>query len=387
MEQAQKNYRYAIDKGVLKILSKMGISLLSSYQGAQIFEIVGLSQSIVDVAFKGTASQVGGLNVSDIEKEIKMFTEPAYNENLKKLVNAGFFRDKAGGEYHFNSKTMVKNLHKALNDKDYDHYKLYEEELSKRPPVALRDLLTFTSEREPVPVDQVESVVDICKRFYTGGMSLGALSPEAHETIAIAMNRLGGMSNSGEGGEDKKRFITITDVAADGTSLTFPNLNGLKNGDLANSSIKQIASGRFGVTAEYLQSAKQIEIKIAQGAKPGEGGQLPGLKVSEYIAKLRYSKPGVTLISPPPHHDIYSIEDLVQLIFDLHEVNPVAKVSVKLVAEVGIGTIASGVAKANADVIQISGHEGGTGASAISSLKHAGSPWELGLTETHKALQ
>lgn len=205
----------------------MGISLLSSYQGAQIFEIVGLSQSVVDVAFKGTASQVGGLTMNDIEKEMKMFKGQAYDETLKKLVNAGFFRDKAGGEYHFNSKTMVKNLHKALEDKDYDHYKLYEEELSKRPPVALRDLLTFNPDREPVPVDQVESVTEICKRFFTGGMSLGALSPEAHETIAIAMNRIGGMSNSGEGGEDRKRFLTISDVTVDGNSLTFPHLNGL----------------------------------------------------------------------------------------------------------------------------------------------------------------
>lgn len=351
MVQVQKNYKRAIDNGLLKILSKMGISLLSSYQGAQIFEILGLSQSVVDVAFNGTASQVGGLTMSDLEREMMTFKEQACDEGLKKLINAGFFRDKPGGEYHFNSKTMVKNLHKALEDKDYDHYKLYEEELSKRPPTALRDLLTFDSQRDPVPIDQVEAVAEICKRFFTGGMSLGALSPEAHETIAIAMNRIGGMSNSGEGGEDKRRFLKINDVAVDGKSMTFPHLNGLKNGDTANSGIKQVASGRFGVTAEYLQSAKQIEIKIAQGAKPGEGGQLPGAKVSEYIANLRYSKPGVTLISPPPHHDIYSIEDLVQLIYDLHEVNPAAKVSVKLVAEVGIGTIASGVAKANADVI------------------------------------
>lgn len=209
MVQVQKNYKRAIDNGLLKILSKMGISLLSSYQGAQIFEILGLSQGVVDVAFAGTASKVGGLTMSDLEKEMKTFKDQGYDEGLKRLVNAGFFRDKPGGEYHFNSKTMVKNLHKALEDKDYDHYKLYEEELSKRPPTALRDLLTFNSDRDPISVDEVESVADICKRFFTGGMSLGALSPEAHETIAIAMNRIGGMSNSGEGGEDKRRFLTI----------------------------------------------------------------------------------------------------------------------------------------------------------------------------------
>lgn len=238
MVQVQQNYKRAIDNGLLKILSKMGISLLSSYQGAQIFEIIGLSQSVVDVAFKGTASQVGGLTMSDLEREMTTFKEQAYDEGLKKLINAGFFRDKPGGEYHFNSKTMVKNLHKALEDKDYDHYKLYEEELSKRPPTALRDLLTFESQRDPVPIDQVEAVADICKRFFTGGMSLGALSPEAHETIAVAMNRIGGMSNSGEGGEDKRRFLKINDVAVDGKSMTFPHLNGLKNGDTANSGIK-----------------------------------------------------------------------------------------------------------------------------------------------------
>ena len=306
---------------------------------------------------------------------------------MKKLTDAGFFRDKKGGEYHFNSLNMVKNLHKALYDKDYDHYRLYEEELSKRPPVALRDLFSFKSDRQPVPIDEVEGVEEICRRFFTGGMSLGALSPEAHETIAIAMNRIGGLSNSGEGGEDKRRYKVIDDVDSEGNSKVFAHLNGLKNGDSASSGIKQVASGRFGVTAEYLQNAEQIEIKVAQGAKPGEGGQLPGVKIDDYIAGLRYSKPGVTLISPPPHHDIYSIEDLAQLIYDLHEVNQRAKVAVKLVAESGIGTIASGVVKANADVVQISGHEGGTGASPMSSMKHAGGLWELGLTETHAALQ
>ena len=274
-----------------------------------------------------------------------------YNETLKKLINQGFLRARADGEYHFNSTDAVKYLHKAIYDQDYDHYKLYEEHLSKRPPTSLRDLVEFNSSRKPIPVEDVEGVADICKRFVTGGMSLGALSPEAHETLAIAMNRIGGLSNSGEGGEDRKRYGTINDVDDDGISKEFNYLRGLKNGDTACSGIKQVASGRFGVTAEFIQSGQQLEIKVAQGAKPGEGGQLPGNKVSEYIASLRYSKPGVTLISPPPHHDIYSIEDLAQLIYDLHEVNQRAKVSVKLVAEVGIGTIASGVAKANADII------------------------------------
>ena len=360
---------------------------MSSYHGAQIFEIIGLSNEVCETAFKGSASKVGGLTLSDLEKETDRFLEQAYSPELKALENAGFFREKKGGEYHFNSLQMVKNLHKAIHDKDYDHYKLYEEELSKRPPVALRDLFTFKSDKQPVSIDDVESIENICARFFTGGMSLGALSPEAHETIAIAMNRIGGMSNSGEGGEDKRRFKTIDDVDSNGKSEVFSHLNGLKNGDSANSGIKQVASGRFGVTAEYLQSAQQIEIKVAQGAKPGEGGQLPGPKINDYIASLRYSKPGVSLISPPPHHDIYSIEDLAQLIYDLHEVNQKAKVSVKLVAESGIGTIASGVVKANADVVQISGHEGGTGASPISSMKHAGGLWELGHVEVHAALQ
>jgi glutamate synthase (ferredoxin) len=285
-----------------------------------------------------------------------------------------------------NSPELAKSLHKAVNGKQYDHYEVYKQHLHNRPVTALRDLLDFHSERSPIPLEQVESVNDIVKRFCTGGMSLGALSREAHETLAIAMNRIGGRSNSGEGGEDPVRYNVLNDVDTAGKSPTLPHLNGLKNGDTAASAIRQIASGRFGVTPQYLATAQQLEIKIAQGAKPGEGGQLPGPKVSPYIAMLRRSKPGVTLISPPPHHDIYSIEDLAQLIFDLHQINPKAQVSVKLVAEIGIGTIAAGVAKANADIIQISGHDGGTGASPLSSIKHAGSPWELGLTEVHRVL-
>ncbi|MFN7656541.1 MAG: glutamate synthase-related protein, partial [Dolichospermum sp.] len=280
----------------------------------------------------------------------------------------------------------AKALHKAVNGKQYDHYQVYKQHLQNRPVTALRDLLDFHSERTPIPLSEVESVNDIVQRFCTGGMSLGALSREAHETLAIAMNRIGGKSNSGEGGEDPIRYNALNDVDTAGKSPTFPHLHGLRNGDTAASAIRQVASGRFGVTPQYLATAKQIEIKIAQGAKPGEGGQLPGPKVSPYIAMLRRSKPGVTLISPPPHHDIYSIEDLAQLIFDLHQINPKAQVSVKLVAEIGIGTIAAGVAKANADIIQISRHDGGTGASPLASIKHAGTPWELGLTEVHRVL-
>ncbi|MGK7874248.1 MAG: glutamate synthase-related protein [Xenococcaceae cyanobacterium] len=387
LETAQKQYRKAVEAGLLKILSKMGISLLSSYHGAQIFEAIGLDQDLVDLAFTGTTSRVGGLSVQDLATEVIAFHSRAFPElKGKKLENFGFINYKPGGEYHMNSPEMAKALHKAVTDKNYDHYEVYEEYLKGRPATALRDLLEFNSDRPSISIDEVEPAEEIVKRFCTGGMSLGALSREAHETLAIAMNRLGGKSNSGEGGEDPTRYKILDDVDENGYSPSFSHLNGLRNGDTASSAIKQVASGRFGVTPEYLMNAKQVEIKIAQGAKPGEGGQLPGKKVSPYIAGLRRSKPGVTLISPPPHHDIYSIEDLAQLIFDLHQINPQGKVSVKLVAEIGIGTIAAGVAKANADIIQISGHDGGTGASPLSSIKHAGVPWELGLTEVHQVL-
>jgi glutamate synthase (ferredoxin) len=387
LDTAQKNYRQSIEAGLLKILSKMGISLLSSYHGAQIFEALGLGVDLVELAFAGTTSRLDGLSVAELAHEIIAFHGRAYPElHDKKLENFGFVKYKKGGEYHMNSPEMAKALHKAVGSKQYDHYELYQKHLQGRPATALRDLLDLAADRESISIAEVESVESIVKRFCTGGMSLGSLSREAHETLAIAMNRIGGKSNSGEGGEDAVRFKVLDDVQADGKSATLPHLNGLRNGDTASSAIKQVASGRFGVTPEYLMSAKQIEIKLAQGAKPGEGGQLPGKKVSPYIASLRRSKPGVTLISPPPHHDIYSIEDLAQLIFDLHQINAKAKVSVKLVAEIGIGTIAAGVAKANADVIQISGHDGGTGASPLSSIKHAGVPWELGLTEVHRVL-
>ncbi|WP_414582118.1 glutamate synthase-related protein [Scytonema sp. PCC 10023] len=387
LEQAFVNYRKAVESGLLKILSKMGISLLSSYQAAQIFEAIGIGQDLLELGFYGTTSRIGGLSVGELAQEVLAIHSKAFPDlTTKKLQNLGFVNYRPNGEYHMNSPELAKALHKAVDGQKYDHYEVYKKHLENRPLTALRDLLDFQSDRSPISIEEVESVSEIVKRFCTGGMSLGALSREAHETLAIAMNRLGGRSNSGEGGEDPVRYKVLDDVDETRHSPTLPHLKGLRNGDTASSAIKQVASGRFGVTPEYLMSAKQIEIKIAQGAKPGEGGQLPGAKVSPYIAMLRRSKPGVTLISPPPHHDIYSIEDLAQLIFDLHQINPKAQVSVKLVAEIGIGTIAAGVAKANADIIQVSGHDGGTGASPLSSIKHAGSPWELGLTEVHRVL-
>ncbi|OMO54058.1 hypothetical protein COLO4_36597 [Corchorus olitorius] len=373
----------------------MGISLLSSYCGAQIFEIYGLGKEIVDLAFCGSVSKIGGLTFDELARETLSFWVKAFSEDTaKRLENFGFIQSRPGGEYHANNPEMSKLLHKAVRQKSESAYSIYQQHLANRPVNVLRDLLEFKSDRAPIPVGKVEPALSIVKRFCTGGMSLGAISRETHEAIAIAMNRIGGKSNSGEGGEeaigvskekDPIRWSPLIDVV-DGYSPTLPHLKGLQNGDTATSAIKQVASGRFGVTPTFLANADQLEIKIAQGAKPGEGGQLPGKKVSAYIARLRNSKPGVPLISPPPHHDIYSIEDLAQLIFDLHQVNPKAKVSVKLVAEAGIGTVASGVAKGNADIIQISGHDGGTGASPISSIKHAGGPWELGVTETHQTL-
>jgi glutamate synthase (ferredoxin) len=388
IEAAQNNVRKAMEDGLRKILSKIGISLLASYHGAQIFEAIGIGADLIDRAFKGTTSRVAGLSLTDLASETLAFHSKAFPElNRSKLEFMGFVQYRTGGEFHMNSPEMAKVLHAAVAaGPGYDHFSAYKQLLEGRPLTALRDLLDLAPAPTPLPLEQVESVESLCARFCTGGMSLGALSREAHEVLAVAMNRIGGKSNSGEGGEDPVRFATLSDVDGEGLSPTLPTLRGLRNGDTACSAIKQIASGRFGVTAEYLRSGRQLEIKVAQGAKPGEGGQLPGPKVDAYIAGLRHSKAGVALISPPPHHDIYSIEDLAQLIFDLHQVHPAAKVSVKLVAEIGIGTIAAGVAKANADVIQISGHDGGTGASPLSSIKHAGSPWELGLTEVHRSL-
>ncbi len=388
VNQAQANVKKALEDGLRKILSKIGISLLASYHGAQIFEAIGIGADLIQLAFSGTTSRVAGLSLTDLATETLVFHTKAYPElNRTKLEFMGFVQYRTGGEYHLNSPEMAKALHGAVKaGPGYDHFSTYQTLLEHRPITALRDLLQLKPAATPLSLDQVESVESICARFCTGGMSLGALSREAHEVLAVAMNRIGGKSNSGEGGEDPARFHALDDVDGEGRSATLPGINGLRNGDTACSAIKQIASGRFGVTPEYLRSGKQLEIKVAQGAKPGEGGQLPGPKVDPYIAWLRNSKAGVALISPPPHHDIYSIEDLAQLIHDLHQVHPAAKVSVKLVAEIGIGTIAAGVAKANADVIQISGHDGGTGASPLSSIKHAGSPWELGLTEVHRSL-
>jgi len=386
--QAQANVRESLENGLRKILSKIGISLLASYHGAQIFEAIGLGADVVETAFTGTTSRVAGMTLAELANETLSMHAKAFPElNRSKLEFMGFVQYRSGAEYHRNNPELSKALHKAVaQGPGYDHFSTYQALLENRPVMALRDLLEFKLAPTPVPLDQVESVESICTRFCTGGMSLGALSREAHEVLAVAMNRIGGKSNSGEGGEDPARFQILKDVDGEGRSASFPSIGGLRNGDTACSAIKQVASGRFGVTAEYLRSGKQLEIKVAQGAKPGEGGQLPGPKVDKYIAWLRNSKPGVALISPPPHHDIYSIEDLAQLIHDLHQVHPAAPVSVKLVAEIGIGTIAAGVAKANADVIQISGHDGGTGASPLSSIKHAGSPWELGLTEVHRSL-
>ena len=403
--KAQSNYRKAVEAGLLKILSKMGISLLTSYQGAQIFEAIGIGQELIDTAFKGTTSRVGGIDLKDLAVETASM-RPDVAEAKMKLINHGYYKPLPSlGEYHANSSDLAKLLHDAIglnkkvfgdkrddlenggvNPKNAANYEIFRKSLEDAPLANIRDLLDFDSDRKPISVDEVEPIEEIMKRFCTGAMSLGALSREAHETLAIAVNRVGGKSNSGEGGEDILRGKPITDVDETGRSPSFPHLYGLKNGDSANSYVHQVASGRFGVTPEFLVTAKQIEIKMAQGAKPGEGGQLPGQKVSEYIATLRASKPGVTLISPPPHHDIYSIEDLAQLIHDLHAINEQAGVSVKLVSSIGIGTVACGVAKASADVIQISGGDGGTGASPLSSIKHAGGPWELGLTEAHSAL-
>ncbi|CAK9093820.1 unnamed protein product [Durusdinium trenchii] len=394
VEEVQRNYKDAVNAGLKKIMSKMGITVLESYRGAQIFQCIGLDKKVIDRAFCGTPSTCEALSFTDIANESMMFHRRAFpeledsKEKAEKLEFAGWYKYiKAKGEFHMNNPEMSRALHKAVRNNEPLQYEEYRRQIMDgRPITAIRDLLEFASDRQPVPLSEVEDAVSICSRFVTGGMSLGALSREAHEVIAVGMNRIGGMSNSGEGGEDPLRYHPIKDVDEEGHSASFPHLQGLRNGDSAASATKQVASGRFGVTAAYLRSAKQLEIKIAQGAKPGEGGQLPGAKVDDYIARLRNSVPGVELISPPPHHDIYSIEDLAQLIFDLHQVSPEAKVSVKLVASAGIGTIAAGVAKANADVIQISGHDGGTGASPLSSIMHAGSPWEQGLCEVQEVL-
>lgn len=356
------SYRNAINKGLFKIMSKMGISTVASYRCSMLFEAVGLSDDIVEMCFKGVANRIKGADFEDFAYEQAQLHKLAFSKR-KLLSHGGLLKFVHGGEYHAYNPDVVQTLQVAVKSGEYQDYLKYADLVNNRPVTNLRDLLALKPDTSPVSLDDVEPATELYKRFDSAAMSIGALSPEAHEALAIAMNRLGGCSNSGEGGEDKLRF-----------------------GTEKNSRIKQVASGRFGVTPHYLRNADVIQIKVAQGAKPGEGGQLPGEKVTPYIAKLRYSVPGVTLISPPPHHDIYSIEDLAQLIFDLKQVNPDAMISVKLVSEPGVGTIATGVAKAYADLITIAGYDGGTGASPLTSVKYAGSPWELGLAETQQAL-
>ena len=369
---AQKNYIHALTHGILKILSKMGISTIQSYRGAQIFESLGLNSEIIDKSFTGTVSRIGGVGLDVIAQEtIKRHEEgfPCRTGEKPQLVTGGLYQWRRDGEFHLWNPESIAALQDSVRNNDFEAFKKFGTMINNQEKnlCTLRGLLKF-KEPEPVPLEEVEPASEIVKRFVTGAMSFGSISKEAHEAMATAMNRLGGKSNSGEGGEDPLRFIP------------------LPNGDSLRSAVKQVASGRFGVTSNYLANADELQIKIAQGAKPGEGGQLPGHKVSVTIAKVRHSTPGVTLISPPPHHDIYSIEDLAQLIFDLKNANPRARISVKLVSEMGVGTIAAGVAKGHADMILISGGDGGTGASPISSIKHAGLPWELGISETHQTL-
>ncbi|OAT60393.1 glutamate synthase [NADPH] large subunit [Obesumbacterium proteus ATCC 12841] len=356
------NYRNGINKGLYKIMSKMGISTIASYRCSKLFEAVGLHRDVSNLCFPGVVSRIGGAGFGDFQQDLQNLSKRAWLKR-KPLDQGGLLKFVHDGEYHMYNPDVVNTLQAAVQSGEYSDYQQYAKLVNERPVSTLRDLLKITPQGDAVPVESVEPANELFKRFDTAAMSIGALSPEAHEALAEAMNGLGGFSNSGEGGEDPARYKTNK-----------------------VSRIKQVASGRFGVTPAYLVNADVIQIKVAQGAKPGEGGQLPGDKVTPYIAKLRYSVPGVTLISPPPHHDIYSIEDLAQLIFDLKQVNPKALISVKLVSEPGVGTIATGVAKAYADLITIAGYDGGTGASPLSSVKYAGCPWELGLVETQQAL-
>ncbi|RMA93185.1 glutamate synthase large subunit [Hydrogenothermus marinus] len=362
-EEAVERYKKATNEGLLKIMSKMGIATIKSYRGSGLFEALGLSQELIDKYFPGTPSKLGGIGIRQIAQEVIIKYNDIFFKDKVEIEYEGEYRHRRNGEFHSWNPKALTALHRAVRGESWEEYKVFSENAYLEKPVNVRDLFEIVSDRPPIPIEEVEPVEEIMKRFVGAGMSVGALSREAHETIAEALNTIGGKSNSGEGGEDPARYGTIK-----------------------NSKIKQVASGRFGVTPEYLNSAEEIEIKIAQGAKPGEGGQLPGKKVDVYIAFLRKAKPGTTLISPPPHHDIYSIEDLAQLIYDLKQINPKAKVIVKLVAETGIGTVASGVAKAFADIIHISGHDGGTGASPLVSIKHAGVVWELGLSEVQQVL-
>ncbi len=371
-EEACANYKKAIEAGLFKIISKMGISVISSYRGGRNFEAIGLSRALCDEFFPGLTSRISGLGLAGVAQEAAELHAKAYEDSALALPVGGLYRWRASGERHAYEAGLIHTLQHAVRTDSFPAYMKYSAAMRARrlrEPIQLRDLLEIREGlRAPVPLEDVESLNEIRKRFVTPGMSLGALSPEAHGTLNVAMNRIGARSVSGEGGEDEARYRPTA------------------NGDNMNSAVKQIASGRFGVTAEYLNQCREIEIKVAQGAKPGEGGQLPGFKVTEMIARLRHATPGVMLISPPPHHDIYSIEDLAQLIYDLKQINPIARVCVKLVAQSGVGTVAAGVAKANADVILISGHVGGTGASPQTSIKYAGAPWEMGLTEAHQVL-
>ncbi|KAF1694475.1 glutamate synthase large subunit [Pseudoxanthomonas daejeonensis] len=360
--QVGRSYRKGVYKGLSKIISKMGIATIASYRGAQLFEIVGLEDEVVELCFGGTPSRVGGAGFERLDRDARELQAAAWND-LKKPEVGGLIKYVHGGEYHMYNPDVVMTLQRATRTGETSDWNAYADAVHARPPSALRDLLQLRKADTPTPLEEVAPASDLLRRFDTAAISLGALSPEAHEALAIAMNRLGGRSNSGEGGEDPIRY-----------------------GTEKRSKIKQVASGRFGVTPEYLVNAEVLQIKVAQGAKPGEGGQLPGHKVNELIARLRYARPGIGLISPPPHHDIYSIEDLAQLIYDLKQVNPQALVSVKLVSHAGVGTIAAGVVKAGADLITVSGHDGGTGASPISSIRYAGGPWELGVAESHQAL-
>lgn len=368
VETAVEHYKYAIDQGLLKVMSKMGIGVLSSYRGGYNFEAVGLSRALVADFFPGMSTRISGIGLSGVKRNLVAMHAAAFGDDAVPLPVGGFYKVRAGSEPHGHDGKLIHVLQSAVNNESYSLYKRYSEGVQALPTIYLRDLLDFKPDRSSISVERVQSVTEIRKKLVAPGISLGALSPEAHETLSIAMNRIGAKSDSGEGGEDPSRFQPRP------------------NGDNPSSAIKQVASGRFGVTAEYLNNCREIEIKIAQGAKPGEGGQLPGFKVSSMIAKLRHATEGVSLISPPPHHDIYSIEDLAQLIYDLKQINPEASVCVKLVAKSGVGTVAAGVAKAKADVILISGSDGGTGASPQSSIKFAGIPWEMGLTEANQVL-
>ncbi|MCY4333192.1 MAG: glutamate synthase large subunit [Litoreibacter sp.] len=368
LTEAVARYRNAIDQGLLKIMAKMGISVISSYRGGLNFEAVGLSRAMVNEYFPGMQSRISGIGVTGIQSKAMEVHQLGWRGGQDVLPIGGFYKARRSGEKHAWEAQTMHMLQAACTRASYDLWKQYSQTMKSNPPIHLRDLLDIKPMGEAIAIEEVESITSIRKRFVTPGMSLGALSPEAHKTLNVAMNRIGAKSDSGEGGEDPAHFVPEP------------------NGDNPSAKIKQVASGRFGVTAEYLNHCEELEIKVAQGAKPGEGGQLPGMKVTDLIARLRHSTKGVTLISPPPHHDIYSIEDLAQLIYDLKQINPRCKVTVKLVAASGVGTIAAGVAKAKADVILISGHNGGTGASPATSIKYAGLPWEMGLTEAHQVL-